>query len=97
MNRQQMVHVVAAETGLTRDTVDTVIVTFFELLITNIALGETVTIRGVGYFKPRRRPPVVLRNPHNGSAIPVEDRVTMTFRPSQVVKKRLNRGDGRHP
>lgn len=90
MNRTEMVSAVARKQGVKVETVETVVNEFLELLVLNMAVGERVTIRGLGAFEPRERPPVTLMNPHDKTAIDVPVRRTMVFKPSPRVKERLN-------
>ena len=63
---------------------------FFELVVLNMAVGEDVTIRGLGRFETRIRRSVRLKNAHDGTPVDTGDRVTMIFKPSMKVKERLN-------
>lgn len=90
MNRTEMVAAIARNQEVKAAVVENVVEAFFDLLVLNMAVGEEVTIRGLGRFEPRTRPAVKLRNPHSGEHFDVSPRRTMVFLPSQVVKERLN-------
>lgn len=90
MNRTEMVGAISRHQGVKFNTVEEIVSEFLELLVLNMAVGERVTIRGLGAFEPRERPAVTLRNPHDKTAIDVPPRRTMVFKPSVKVKKRLN-------
>lgn len=90
MNRTEMVATIARSQRIKHAVVEAVVEGFLDLLVLNIAVGEEVTIRGIGRFEPRERVPVVLRNPHSGEPIDVGPRKTMVFKPSMTLKDRLN-------
>jgi nucleoid DNA-binding protein len=90
MNRTEMVSAIARRQKIRNDVVEDVVEAFLDLLVLNMAVGEDVTIRGLGRFETRLRPRVKLQNPHNGQAIDVPPRRTMVFKPSMKVKERLN-------
>lgn len=90
MNRTEMVSAVARRRGIKVETVEDVVNEFLDLLVLNMAVGERVTLRGLGAFEPRARPAVRLQNPHDKTTIEVPPRRTMIFKPSPKVKERLN-------
>lgn len=92
MNRTEMVSAVARKQGVKLETVEDIVNEFLDLIVLNMAVGERVTIRGLGAFEPRERPAVKLQNPHDKTAIEVPPRRTMVFKPSPKVKERLNVG-----
>jgi integration host factor subunit alpha len=52
--------------------------------------GEKVKISGFGSFEVRRKPPRKGRNPQTGEEIVLAQRRVVTFRPSELLKERLN-------
>lgn len=92
MNRTEIVAAIARSQQVKAELVDEVLTEFLDLLVLNMAVDEPVTIRGLGRFEPRTRPPVTLRNPHDQTPINVAPRRTMVFKPSMKVKERLNAG-----
>lgn len=90
MNRTEIVSAIARRKHVKPELVDAVVEEFLDLLILNIVVDEAVTIRGIGRFEPRTRPPVTLRNYNDNTPIEVGPRRTMVFKPSARVKARLN-------
>lgn len=90
MNRTEMVAAIARREKLNQDLVEKIVAEFLDLLVLNMSVDETVTIRGLGRFEPRTRPAVTLMNPHDKTPIDVAPRRTMVFKPSPKVKERLN-------
>ena len=52
--------------------------------------GEKVKISGFGNFEIRRKEPRKGRNPQTGEEIIISERRVLTFKPSQVLKEKLN-------
>lgn len=90
MNRTEMVEAIARSQKIRRDIVENIVEGFFDLVVLNMAVGEEVTIRGMGRFIPKERAPVKLKNPHTGEVIDVGPRKTMVFKPSMTLKEKLN-------
>ena len=55
--------------------------------------GEKIKISGFGNFVVRNKRPRVGRNPQTGETIEITARRVLTFRPSQVLKSVLNKGE----
>lgn len=90
MNRTDMVSAIARRQHIRAAVVEDVIEAFLDLLVLSMAVDEEVTIRGLGRFQTRQRPGVVLKSAHDGSPVDVGPRRTMVFKPSMIVKRRLN-------
>ena len=56
----------------------------------NLATGERIEIRGFGSFSLNYRPPRLGRNPKTGEEVPIEPRRVMVFKPSNILKSRIN-------
>jgi integration host factor subunit alpha len=52
--------------------------------------GESVKISGFGTFLIRQKGQRIGRNPKTGVEVPILPRRVLTFRPSQVLKARIN-------
>lgn len=90
MNRSEMVAIIARQSEMQPPAVDTVIGAFVDLLVLNLQVGESVTIRGLGRFDPKVRPSTTLKHPRTGATITTGERNTVSFRPSMLLKGRLN-------
>ena len=51
---------------------------------------QRIEIRGFGAFSTRERKPIRGRNPKSGKAIELESRSIIYFRPSKLLKNRIN-------
>jgi integration host factor subunit alpha len=52
--------------------------------------GESVKLSSFGRFIVRNKPERVGRNPKTGIAVPITQRRVMSFKPSSVLKARIN-------
>lgn len=57
-----------------------------------IARGESVKLSSFGSFVVRSKGKRVGRNPKTGEEVPIEPRRVMIFKPSNVLKTRINGG-----
>ena len=55
-----------------------------------LARGETVKISSFGSFSVRQKGQRIGRNPKTGEEVPILPRKVLVFRPSQVLKNRIN-------
>lgn len=55
--------------------------------------GETVKISSFGTFSVRSKTARVGRNPKTGEEVPIEPRRVLTFRPSHIMKERVDLGN----
>ncbi len=54
--------------------------------------GENVKISSFGSFVLRNKGQRIGRNPKTGQEVPIEPRTVLTFRPSQLLRERINAG-----
>ncbi len=52
--------------------------------------GNSVGLSGFGVFEVVNRKPRVGRNPRTKEAVPIPERIVVTFRPSEKLKLRMN-------
>lgn len=57
-----------------------------------LAKGENVKISGFGTFVLRDKSERIGRNPKTGVEVPITPRRVMTFRASQILKERIQKG-----
>jgi integration host factor subunit alpha len=67
-----------------------VIECLLETLKTTLAEGEVVKIAGFGRFEVNEKSARRGRNPQTGEEITIEKRKVLTFKPSTILKARLN-------
>jgi integration host factor subunit alpha len=59
-----------------------------------LARGETVKLSSFGSFVVRHKGQRVGRNPKTGVEVPIPPRRVMVFKPSNILKSRINGGSG---
>ena len=52
---------------------------------------QRIEIRSFGAFSVRERSPIMARNPKSGKAIELDSRSLIYFRPSKLIKNRINK------
>ena len=71
--------------------VERVISTIFEEIITTMANGDRVELRGFGAFSVKQRGSRQGRNPRTGAAVSVEEKHVPFFKTGKLLRDRLNR------
>ena len=92
VTRADLCEAVHAEIGLARsessDLVEQVLAQICSTLIT----GTNVKVSSFGSFVLRNKGQRIGRNPKTGQEVPIEPRTVLTFRPSQLLRARINGG-----
>jgi integration host factor subunit beta len=70
--------------------VENLINAILDEIVSAIARGDRVELRGFGMFAPRVRAAHVGRNPKAGTDVPVPRKVAPYFRPGKEMRERLN-------
>ena len=90
VTRAQLTEAVYQEVGLSRnesaDLVETVLSEVADALIR----GEMVKLSSFGSFSVRQKGQRMGRNPKTGEEVPIYPRKVLVFRPSHVLKNRIN-------
>ncbi|MDE0760586.1 MAG: integration host factor subunit beta [Planktomarina sp.] len=75
---------------LSQRDVERVISTIFEEIITTMANGDRVELRGFGAFSVKKRGSRQGRNPRTGAAVSVEEKHVPFFKTGKLLRDRLN-------
>ena len=75
---------------LSQRDVERVISTIFEEIITTMANGDRVELRGFGAFSVKKRGSRQGRNPRTGAAVSVEEKHVPFFKAGKLLRDRLN-------
>ena len=67
---------------------------FIEMMAERLSAGETVKISSFGTFMVRDKGPRMGRNPKTGEPAPVSPRRVAVFRPSGILKRRVEKAAG---
>ena len=94
VTRAQIGGAVYQEVGLSRSESATLLENVLNEMEDALARGETVKISSFGSFSVRQKGERIGRNPKTGDEVPILPRKVLVFRPSKVLKNRIN---GREP
>ena len=90
ITRAQLSEVVYQEVGLSRNESADLLEAVLRHIADALARNETVKVSSFGSFSVRRKGRRIGRNPKTGEEVPILPRRVLVFRPSQVLKKRIN-------
>jgi len=89
LTRAAMAKSLFNEMGLNKKEARELVDSFFEELISSLAVGEQVKLSGFGNFDIRDKNERPGRNPKTGEKVPVKARRVVTFRPGHKLKARV--------
>ena len=92
ITRAQLSEAVYQEVGLSRNESADLLELVLNEISTALAHGEPVKISSFGSFSVRSKGQRVGRNPKTGEEVPIMPRRVLVFRPSQLLKSRINDG-----
>jgi integration host factor subunit alpha len=78
------------EVGLSRNESADLLESVLKEMSHALARGETVKISSFGSFSVREKGQRIGRNPKTGEEVPIMPRKVLVFRPSQLLKSRIN-------
>jgi integration host factor subunit alpha len=92
ITRADLAEAIYSQLGLSRNESAALLETVLERMSATLEAGESVKISAFGSFVVRQKGKRVGRNPKTGVEVPILPRKVLSFRPSQVLKARLNPG-----
>ena len=92
ITRAQLSDAFYQEVGLSRNESADLLEAVLSEISTALADGSAVKISSFGSFSVRAKGQRVGRNPKTGEEVPILPRRVLVFRPSQLLKKRINDG-----
>ena len=91
MIRSELIQIIADENPhLFQRDVERIVNTVFEEIISAMARGERVELRGFGAFSVKKREARIGRNPRTGDAVEVEEKTVPFFKTGKLLRDRLN-------
>ncbi|MQX35254.1 integration host factor subunit alpha [Roseospira navarrensis] len=90
ITRSQLSEAVYQEVGLSRNESADLLESVLTEMSQALARGETVKISSFGSFSVREKGQRIGRNPKTGEEVPIMPRKVLVFRPSQLLKSRIN-------
>ncbi|MBX6373809.1 MAG: integration host factor subunit alpha [Acetobacteraceae bacterium] len=90
ITRAHLAEAIYAQVGLSRNESAALLEMVLGRMAAALEAGEPVKISAFGTFSVRQKGQRVGRNPKTGVEVPILPRRVLTFRPSQVLKARIN-------
>ncbi len=91
MIRSELVAKLAAENpGLQPQDIERIVSGFYEAILSRLAAGGRVELRGFGAFSTRARDGRTGRNPRTGAAVAIDAKRVPYFKPGKEMRARLN-------
>lgn len=94
LTRSDLSEAVYREVGLSRNESAELVESILAHVSGALVAGQTVKISSFGTFSVRDKGPRIGRNPKTGEEVPIEPRRVLVFRPSHILKDRMNEGVG---
>ena len=95
LTKAEMAERLYVEVGLNKREAKEFVDAFFDALREALQGGRQVKLSGFGNFDLRRKNQRPGRNPKTGEEVPIEPRRVLTFRPSHIMKDRVDAGNKR--
>ena len=91
ITRAHLGEAIYQEVGLPRNESAELLESVLKFMTDSLISGETLKISSFGSFSVRQKSERIGRNPKTGEEVPILPRKVLVFRPSQVLKSRINR------
>ena len=88
--RLDLTEAVYREVGLSRNESAELVESILGHVSDALVRGETVKISSFGTFQVRQKGARMGRNPKTGEEVPIEPRRVLVFRPSHILKDKIN-------
>lgn len=92
LTRADLAEAVVDKVGLPRNESHELVELVLDAISGSLAQGETVKLSSFGSFGIRQKGERVGRNPKTGEEVPITPRRVLVFRPSNIMKERINKG-----
>lgn len=97
VTRAHLSEAVYQEVGLSRNESAELVERVLAEIADSLAKGDTVKLSSFGSFSVRKKGGRMGRNPKTGEEVPIKPRRVLVFRPSHVLKERINGGSADNP
>jgi integration host factor subunit alpha len=92
LTRADLAEAVVQRVGLPRNESQELVELILKEISTTLAAGDAVKLSSFGSFGIREKGQRVGRNPKTGEEVPITPRRVLVFRPSNIMKDRINSG-----
>src|SRR6266568_43222 len=93
VTRADLCEAVYQKVGLSRTESATLVEMVLKEITDSLERGETVKLSSFGSFVVRKKGQRIGRNPKTGKEVPISPRRVMVFKPSAILKQRINSDD----
>ena len=93
LTRMELSEAVFNAVGLSRNESADLVESVLRHMSDALVQGETVKISSFGTFSVRSKSARMGRNPKTGEEVPIAPRRVLTFRPSHIMKERVDAGN----
>jgi len=90
ITRAHIAETIYTEVGLSRNESADLLEMVLDRMSSELESGQSVKISGFGTFSVRQKGRRIGRNPKTGEEVPILPRRVLVFRPSHVLKARIN-------
>jgi integration host factor subunit beta len=92
MLKSELVRRISAQNSrLFQRDVEKIVDAVLNAIVSALARGDRVELRGVGTFSIRKRPARTGRNPRNGAHVQIDAKSVPYFRTAKEMRERINR------
>ncbi len=92
LTRADLADAVVRQVGLPRNESQALVELVLKEISSCLAGGEPVKLSSFGSFGIRKKGERIGRNPKTGEEVPITPRSVLVFRPSNIMKERINTG-----
>lgn len=90
MNKTDLINTISERSDLSRVEIESIVDEFLQLIEDKVLKGEEVKLSNFGVFYKKARLARKGTNPSDGSPIIIPANNTVGFRPSKILKEKLN-------
>jgi integration host factor subunit alpha len=92
LTRADLAEAVVQQVGLPRNESQDLVELVLKEISSSLAGGDAVKLSSFGSFGIRAKGERIGRNPKTGEEVPITPRRVLVFRPSNIMKERINEG-----
>jgi integration host factor subunit beta len=92
MLKSELVRRISAQNSrLFQRDVEKIVDAVLNAIVSALARGDRVELRGIGTFSIRKRPARIGRNPRNGAHVQIDPKSVPHFKTGKEMRERINR------
>jgi len=90
LTRKDITNRLHSRLGISRNLLGNILDDFFESLVTELIIKKKIKISSFGTFEVKNKKERIGRNPKNKIEFKISSRKIVKFKPSDIIKKKLN-------